>query len=237
MINVAICDDEVIYSDYIFKIINNLSEKKHLDIQIDIFSSGEQLLKAFETQDFYYNVIFLDIIMEGITGFEAAKRIKLINKNVQIIFVTTTIDFVLDGYDLGILNYIMKPIEKEKLENSFMTALNTFDAKKSNSFCISVGHSIKLIDVDDIIYFESYKRTIKVVTLRDTITYYDTIENIGGKIKNTFFVQPHRSYWVNLSYVKSIKKNEIELVNGTLIPLSRLRLANIKSEFMRYLSL
>ncbi|MGL5633900.1 MAG: LytR/AlgR family response regulator transcription factor [Sarcina sp.] len=236
MIKVAICDDQVVYSEYISKSIQRICKKENINAAIDIFKSGEEFLEAFRESGYSYNILFSDILMGEITGVELAKQLKELNKSIQIIFVTVSMDYIFDGYDVGALNYILKPINEEKLEEQFLKAVNNIVYKKNKDlFYVNKKSAIKTVDINSIIYFEVNNRIITLVSENEEIEFYDKMDNIEQKLKSYYFVKPHRSYIVNCKYIEEIKKNELILKNGTIIPISRLNIKSIKEKFIDYL--
>jgi len=119
MLQIAICDDEKPQVDYIRKIVSTWAMESNLAIQITDFNSAEAFLFAYEDNK-NVDILLLDIQMKGETGMDLARRLRGENYNGQIIFITGYPDFATEGYDVGALHYLMKPIKEEK----FIETLN-----------------------------------------------------------------------------------------------------------------
>ena len=109
--NIAIVDDRKTDSDRLVGFIDTYAEQHRLQWgAMDRFSSGEEFLGAFTAGK--YDLIFLDIYMDGITGMETAKRIRRADHGCRIIFITTSPEFAVESYDVSASFYLLKPIEK-----------------------------------------------------------------------------------------------------------------------------
>lgn len=109
--NIAIVDDRKTDSDRLVGFIDTYAEQHRLQWgAMDRFSSGEEFLGAFTAGK--YDLIFLDIYMDGITGMETARRIRRADHGCRIIFITTSPEFAVESYDVSASFYLLKPIEK-----------------------------------------------------------------------------------------------------------------------------
>ena len=110
MIKIAVCDDEKYFINEITEILENYLEKSGITYDIDSFNSGEKFIELKEGIN-RYNVIFLDISMNDLDGMQVARRVREINKDVYIVFVTAFANFMADGYKVDAVRYILKNIE------------------------------------------------------------------------------------------------------------------------------
>lgn len=236
MIKVAICDDQAVYSNYINKVIHKIAKRENISVSVNIFESGEDLLENFNKNNHDYNIVFSDILMGGITGVDVAREVKKFNKSIQIIFVSVSMDYVFDGYDVGALNYILKPINEEKLEEQFLKAVsNIVDKKDRDLFYVNKKSLIRTVDINSIMYFKVTNRIITLVSEHETMEFYDKLDNIEKKLKEYFFVKPHRSYLINCKFIDEIEKTSVKMKNGQIIPISRLNTKAVKEKFIDYL--
>ena len=233
MINIAICDDDNIYSSIILNILEKESQKYALKINFDLYESGEDFLKEFRRNPLKYPIIFLDILMEKMSGIDVSKEIKSLNKASEIIFITSSKEFVFDAYEIGAFNYILKPIDEEKLKNKFNDSLELIN-KNKKGFTLTKNSDIYYLDINNIPYFEVSGRTIIVNYLNEKIEFYDNLSIIEKKLN--YFIRPHRAFLVNPKYIFKISSKELILKDGQVIPISRLKVNRIKSEFLNYIT-
>lgn len=229
---IAICDDDWHMQQTLRLFIDQTYQD--LDMLVDGFTSGEALLAAVQKQSQPYQLILLDIEMRGIDGIETAKRLRKLLPDCYIIFITSHDEFALTGYEVAAFRYLVKPVQPEKLTE----AISAVRAELSDHITLHVedGPVEALLRVKDIYYIEAQDKRVRVV-LKDT-AFSDRrgIDEIELALAGEDFFRVHRSYLINFRYVARLDKNEILLVSGEQIPLSRLRKKAFKNAFQTYVS-
>lgn len=227
---IAICDDDWHMQQTLRLLIDEIYQD--LDMLADGFTSGEALLAAVQKQSQPYQLILLDIEMRGIDGIETAKRLRKLLPDCYIIFITSHDEFALTGYEVAAFRYLVKPVQPEKLTE----AISAVRAELSDHITLHVedGPVEALLRVKDIYYIEAQDKRVRVV-LKDT-AFSDRrgIDEIERALAGEDFFRVHRSYLINFRYVARLDKNEILLVSGEQIPLSRLRKKAFKNAFQAY---
>ena len=225
---IAVCDDEEL-----FRIeFKNVLDKAlvNVDYDIDTFSGGSSLYEAFLKSPF--DLVFLDIEMPGIDGITLAKRLRAISENVHIVFLTSHIEYALEGYEVNALRYLVKPVDMNKLGE----VLKYVQDKKNNSRQIMIredGEDI-VIDISDIIYMESMDKNVRIVTSkREYVTRYN-ISDYEEELKNSGFLRIHRGYLISLSKVKKIVKNDVVMDGDISLPVSRSNIKTLKDALYAY---
>lgn len=229
---IAICDDDWHMQQTLRLFIDQTYQD--LDMLVDGFTSGEALLAAVQKQSQPYQLILLDIEMRGIDGIETAKRLRKLLPDCYIIFITSHDEFALTGYEVAAFRYLVKPVQPEKLTE----AISAVRAELSDHITLHVedGPVEALLRVKNIYYIEAQDKRVRVV-LKDT-AFGDRrgIDEIERALAGEDFFRVHRSYLINFRYVARLDKNEILLVSGEQIPLSRLRKKAFKNAFQTYVS-
>ena len=225
---ISVCDDEEL-----FRIeFKNVLDKAlvNVDYDIDTFSGGSSLYEAFLKEPF--DLVFLDIEMPGIDGITLAKRLRAISENVHIVFLTSHIEYALEGYEVNALRYLVKPVDMNKLGE----VLKYVQDKKNNSRQIMIredGEDI-VIDISDIIYMESMDKNVRIVTSkREYVTRYN-ISDYEEELKNSGFLRIHRGYLISLSKVKKIVKNDVVMDGDISLPVSRSNIKTLKDALYAY---
>ncbi|MFD3156321.1 LytR/AlgR family response regulator transcription factor [Haloimpatiens sp. FM7330] len=230
MLKVAVCDDEKTEREIIVHMIDRFLKLNNKCYKLFEFGNGEDLISSIRDFDIY----FLDIKMDKLTGIEAAKKIRLINEKAVIIFITGLKDYVFDAFDVRAFHYILKPINEAKLKKILYSALKHFDKKDKYIIAKTIRQSTKIL-IKDIMYIESTQRKLKVHTTYDVIEYYHKLSDIEQELYNDSFFRCHKSYIVNLKYVRSYDTTFITLTNSEKIYVSKYRLADFSKAFMYYL--
>lgn len=238
MIQIYLCDDNEILLKRYQKKLKHLAEKHEFSVSFSCFLSGEQLLFHLEENPNAMDIIFLDILMGKLNGIEVAKKLRAMGCDAEIIFLTSSEEFVFDSFDTSPLHYILKDIETEdsKLEEVFTKALLLALKKESEVFlCESAGQK-KKIPLHRISFFEIRGRVVTVHFDNNTFDFYSEIDTIETTLKSKRFVRCHRSFVVNLRCIDSINKNEIVLTTGEVIPLGPTYARELKLSFSSSLS-
>lgn len=212
-------------------IISTQLELKGIDFSVDEGEDGEALISIIAKDKNYFDIIFLDIEMNGMNGVETARQIRDLNDTAVIIFVTGFADYVFDGYDVKALNYILKPYKKEKIIDVLFEALKRIDTVKNKFFIVQLNSNSYKLYLNDIIYFASDKRKIKVVTGENTYEFYGKLDDIEKEMP-VFFIRVHQRYLVNLNFVLAIEKNYIE-IKGEKLPVSRQKYQDVMIGFAK----
>ncbi len=229
MIKIAICDDDLITLNNIKEIIGGYSQK---DLQIYTYKSGEDLLGSKEK----FNIIFLDIDMGGINGIETAKKIRVYDKKVKIIYVTNYTDYTSSAFSVHAFGYLVKPIKESELHEQLDEALSYMKEDEECLVEFTTEEGIVRIDIKKIYYFEYASRKILMKTSKKTYVIREKISVIYEKMKEFGFEMPHKSFVVNLYNVKSIKGYDVYMMDESRIPLSQKKSTEFRNSLNIYLS-
>lgn len=231
MIRIAICDDETYMADKVKAMVSDFFGKKNLETEISCFSGGRDMLKYDKDAD----IVFLDIRMAGIDGMETARRLRRSQFKGYLIFITVLEEMVFEAFEVQPYDYLVKPIEGKRFEKTmerlYLSMKNTGDV----NLLIQRGYESSIISFDDIVFCESIDRKIYLHLKSSTvIDYYERIENLEKKLDKRFF-RCHRSYLINLDYLKSYKKRMAYMESGEEIPVSRLRGREFSEVILKYM--
>ncbi|MDD3394743.1 MAG: LytTR family DNA-binding domain-containing protein [Anaerotignum sp.] len=226
MMKIAICDDDNYVCTEIEQIILEDSIKCNTKVDIEVFYDGKELISYIENEH-YFDLIFLDIELRTTTGIKVGNKIRneLDDYISKIVFISSKTGYERQLFDVQPLNFLDKPIDKEKLIKCINLALKLLD-KEKKIFKYKVGHEFKQIAFQDIIYFENKLRKVKITTINGTDEFYGTLENIKMQLPN-IFVTAHVSYIVNYNFIEKISGETILMKNGVLIPISKRNLKDI----------
>ena len=218
MVRFAVCDDEKFMLDEITVQLSLYMEEKGLPYQMEGFMSGAELLNSEKN----FDVIFLDIQMEAPNGMDTAERIREKGYEGLIIFITVLKEYVFTSFEVGAYDYILKPLGKERFQKTMDRIVKSLEKNKK---CILVKNhnSSQVVSVAEIVYCEVLGRKL-YLHQKDAgiIDYYARLGELENSLDSRFF-RCHRSYLVNLDYVKGLKPGSVLLTTNEEIPVSRLR--------------
>ncbi len=232
---IAICDDEKVICDQIEKLV----KRQEPDCDTELFVSGEELLREKKN----FDLIFLDIQMEGINGIEVAKTLRNKKEEAILIFITGIKEYVFEAFDVSAFHYLLKPIEETKFIEVFARAVAEFEKKdelekkkerEEESFVIKAKGRTIILNRNDILYIESQNRMVNFHTTKEILELYFDMGNLETRLGKNFY-RCHRGYIVNMGYITEYGKDRISLTNGETIYLSRRKYKEFVRTYMDYL--
>lgn len=216
MIKLAICDDEHYFLKGLKTDLIQYFDNKKIPVQISEFTNGENLLHT----DFDFHILLIDIKLQGQSGIDVVRRLRVEQKNCQIIFVTSFEEYAIQAFDLDAVHYLVKPVSFEKLSHALDKALQWSAQSKGKTLTISKGNGTQRIFIRDILYCEAVNHRIYIHTANVSYDYFGTLEALSEKLDDRFF-RCHRSYIINLNFVISREKDTATVLGGDKILVSR----------------
>lgn len=230
-INITICDDEYTQIEYLNALVSKWAIKRNIVVYISEYMNAESFLFAYEDNK-TLDILLLDIQMKNMDGVELARRIRIENEVVQIIFITGYTDFISEGYEVSALHYLIKPIKEEKLYEVLDKAITRLH-KVEKTILINTANEIRRINLNEILYIEAFAHSVKIATNTGAVETKIAISEIN-KMLNYSFIRCHRSYIVGLKHISHITKTDVILDNGLKIPLARRLYKDVNHAFINY---
>lgn len=221
MLKIAICDDEKSVQENLLQQSRAIFAKLDIQAETKVFSSGLSLLDAYEHEGRPFDLIFLDIRMDDMDGMETAKKIRSLDEEVLIIFITSSAEYVFQGYEVKAFRYIMKSELSYSFERIFKEALRHLMQTDEQIYTFQFGTETIRLPIADILYCESRKRILIIHTERQEYKTYEKMDNAEASLSKNEFVRCHQSYLVNVKHIRELNKNEIILFNENRIPISK----------------
>ncbi|MCD8225457.1 MAG: LytTR family DNA-binding domain-containing protein [Clostridiales bacterium] len=234
MFRIVVCDDELLYLERLQTFLLRYAKKNGLDFELLPFTSADQLLVRYPDN---VDLLFLDIAMPGVDGMAAAKEIRKYDTSVCIIFITTMYQYAIEGYAVRAFGFIKKPIREAELQHELTCALSAIEDKRAKEHVISIRCAGELhrIPISHISYCEVRNHQILVHTDSDVYQTRMSITEFEEKLAPLGFFRCHSSFLVNGDYIKRIGVTELELRDGSLVPISQRRRKDFLSEISEYL--
>ena len=215
MYKVAICDDCQADIDYLSILVREWGEKQ--PVQIRTFQSAESFLFQYEEEK-DFDILLLDIEMGDMDGITMAKSIRKDNEAVQMIFITGYSDYIADGYDVAALHYLLKPVKKQQLFEVLDRAVNRL-MKNEKEIILRTSDGIFVMPVREIRYLDVQQNYVTVHGKTD-VRIKRTLGDFESELDERFF-RIGRSCIVNLTYIRRISRTDVQLSDGSRIPLPR----------------
>lgn len=236
LLKFAICDDEPLIIQEISSLISNyMQENQLISYQIFRFFNGYSLLEYLKKGE-NFDLIFLDIRMkEYPDGMETAKILRRNHHQNLLIFITVLKDYVFDAFEIEAYDYLLKPLDIARFQRTMDRAIKFLQQQKNNYFAIQKGNVLEILSFSQIVYCEVQGRKIYIhKSDTKTLDYYYKLEDFQRQVDERFF-RCHRSYLVNLDYVRGCQNGRVKLESGDEIPVSRLREHDFMQALLRHI--
>ncbi len=217
MLKIGICDDEAVIAQTLNQYVREWAETTDQTVQTAVFDSAEQLLFSYAEQK--YDILLLDIQMNGMDGVVLSKRVRAADERVQIVFITAIPDFIAEGYEVSALHYLLKPVRREKLFEVLDKAVKKLQVSEP-MLVWQIDGEMQVIPLRTIRYAEAKGHYVTVYTDTDAAVRKMTLAQLLDKLDKRFF-KCQRSFLVNLHRVKRVTRTQVELLTGEILPLSR----------------
>lgn len=230
MLKFAVCDDEPWMAQAIAEQISGYMDGMgKAAYSVSRFSDGRALLKDGGG----FDVFFLDIQMERPDGMETAAELRRRGERGLIIFITVLKESVFDAFSVEAYDYLVKPLDIARFARTMERALKTLEQRCAQTMAVRRGAVCEVIPLADVVYCEVLGRKVYLHKSDGTVMdYYDRLENLERRVDGRFF-RCHRSYLVNLDYVRGLRDGRITALQGETIPVSRLRERELTQALLR----
>lgn len=219
MLRIAVCDDSHDFLNHAKSIIDRW-DRPYPGRTVDTFEDGDALIQAHSAVPF--DIILLDMVMPLLNGMETARELRQFDKTVKIVFLTSSPDFAVDSYSVKASNYLMKPLDTEKL-HSCLNELTEEIRETARSITVRSASAIHRVEIARIEHIEAQNKHVlfslsdgrTILSIEPLYTYESKLLLADG------FFKCNRSYIVNLHRIETYTLKEITMRSGCRIPISR----------------
>ncbi len=231
---IAVCDDDKRELQQIAALVENYRKERKAELSCIVYQSATELLISMERAD--YDVLLLDVMMPGVNGIQAAREIREKNDAIEIIFLTSSPEFAVESYTVRAYHYLLKPATKEKLYPILDKLCNHF---KIDEAVLHVKSQTGIFNVPyrKIEYVEVNAKTLYFHLTDGSIrTVYGSLSLYGKELlARPGFLRVHRSYVVNLSWVRELRQKELLMESGGHVPMSRSAGPAVRTAYTHFL--
>lgn len=228
---IAVCDD----SKETCMEIAELIRERDRGAEISVFFNGETLIGSGED----FDIVFLDVAMKALSGIDTAKRLRSLeaekdNRKSIIVFITAFREYMEQAFDVNAFNYITKPIDRDRFFRIFNAAAKQTASTSSDRYimvkCQGVQRKFLLSDIH---YIESSNKKVIIHTRNEGFETYGKLGEFEELLKESFF-RCHRCYLVNLESITAYDFEEIQIISGGKLPLSKQKYSDFVKAYLRY---
>ena len=232
-LRLAICDDEPMDCALVAQMSREILGAEGVEAELSAYPSAAELLRAIRAGRTFH-IFLLDVMMEGMDGMELAAALRAGHEDAAIIFISSNREMALRGYEVAAARYLAKPVEREKLREALLYCAASRDKKRPLALPTASGGQTR-VDPSAILYVEAWERGVRLDLGGEKLEAKIPISQLAAMLPGGQFAYCHRTLLVNLACVRHVRYCELELKNGERLPISKYRLAQFKSEFLKYL--
>jgi len=227
---ILICDDEECYIQSLRKCVEQYMVEHSIPFEITEVSQPQIVFTSKEV----FDIAFLDIQMDDIDGLTLAKELRRRNRKTALFFVTNYEGYQDSAMDLQALRYYTKPFDQDRLISGLDKALEYIDGAYVDVFLYSSGVQQRVL-VEDILYLTLDGRKVAIQTDHNRFLVTGKLDDWLERFPHTFFRQPHKSFLVNLHHVVQYSYSELQMSDGTRIPIAPKKQPDFRRVWFEYI--
>ena len=232
MIRIALVEDEESYRKELLDYLKRYEKESGQHFRISVFTDGDEIVESYKSD---YDLILMDIAMRFMDGMTAAEEIRKLDTEVVIIFITNTPQFVMKGYTVDALDYVLKPVSYFAFSQRIDRAISRMSNRHTRFISVPIKGGVRKLDISDILYIEVRNHDLLYHTRDESIlsrgTMADAEEHLGG----SQFYRCSKCYLINLEYVDGIEGSDV-IISDERIGISRARKKGLLDALNNYLS-
>lgn len=230
---IAIVEDDRKNAETLTQHLERYSKENNRSMKIKYYPNGECFLKNFKPGEFSF--VFMDIEMPGMDGMTVARKLREVDKNTLLLFVTNLAQYAVQGYEVQAFDFIVKPIQYYNFAMKLNRAFECLDNMQNKEFWISSRQGKKCIVADELKYVEVMGHTLIFHTLKEDVSGTGALKNVLEAFDGLSFSLCNRCYLVNLRYVTEVK-DDIVLVGGDELKISTPKRKSFLSDLNNYIA-
>lgn len=226
-------------------ILESLLEKynelnPNADFQIEKFSNSSELYEKIKNKELS-DIYILDILMSRTSGIDLGNEIHRVSNDNAIIYITSSDDFAMDAFHIHAVRYLLKPVQEGQFFEALDFAFSFAELNKGPMYPIKTKNGLQSVSCSKIEYVENTSRMLSVhLTDGGMITSIfirkSFEDELGELLLNKCFLQVHKSFLINLNYVKKLDGSSIIMNSGANIPVSKKNISNVKRQYLLFVS-
>lgn len=233
MVSIIACEDVPAEAAQLKRAIEAVAASRNLETDIRFYTRGEQLLLDFSRGE--ADLAFIDVVMgDGMNGIETARKLRERDEDIPIVFVTSSVEYALDGYSVQATHYLVKPANVPDVEAVFDRCGRQF-AQTHRTIELVSKRSAERILAKDIIYAEVMGNRTTVKMRNEELAAYEPLSKLAEMGGETF-LRCHRSFLVNMAHIAMVKGHEFVMDNGDRIPIRTNGFREVINQYQEYLA-
>lgn len=235
LISCVICEEESLHRTQLRRLVEQDLTARNVGYEIAEYASVENMLCDLERGRQHMDLLFMDILLSTLDGVQTSRQIRERDPYVQIVYVTQSDRFALDGYDVWAAGYLVKPIQPLRFREVMDRAVGQVLQQEHDILVLMHHTKLQRIDIRHIFYVESHKNNLLIHTQDGNLITKGKLDDFESKLPEDTFIRIHKSYLVNIRFIRQHVKNEVQLVTGQYLPISRSHAETVRASLVDYL--
>lgn len=232
MIRIAIVEDDELYISQLLKYLEDYQREEREEFSIKVYRDGDGITADYKAQ---HDLILMDIQMKFVDGMTAAEEIRKVDSQVVIIFITNMPQYAIRGYEVGALDYILKPVSYFAFCQKLKRALAKLKRPGKKFVVVPIKGGVKRVEASDIYYIESEGHNLVYYTKEGSFLSGGTMKSAEEALQEMHFSRGNKGYLINLEHVEGVK-DKCAVVKGNKLLLSRPRMNAFMQDLTKYWS-
>ena len=238
---IVVCDDDEEDLAKIERLLTSYRQaNSNISLDTEKFLDAETLYQKIQTEDLA-DIYILDMIMSKKTGIDIGSEIRRIGRESVIVYITSSDDFAFEAYGVRAIRYLLKPVSEEQFFEAIDYALSLTKTEKEPVYSVKTKNGLVAVPYSKIEYIENYSRVLNIwLTDGELIKSIFIRKSFNEEIKeiaeDKSFIQVHKSFLINMRYVKKLTQKTVLMESGKSIPVSKNRAADVKKEYLLFVT-
>lgn len=228
-IRIAVVDDDSISCQRLVDYLQRYEQEKKEQFKVSVFEEGKEFADNYSP---IYDIILLDIQMKPMDGVEVARCVRSRDDSVVIVFITSAPQYAINGYEVGALSYLLKPLPWFAFSQELERSIAQVRGRVERSILVNEGTKARRVPLNDIVFVESVRHSSVMHTLSDRLTITATLKDLEAQLTDHDFFRSNSCYLVNLAHVVGMESQDCIMSTGERLRVSRPR----KKAFMTALT-
>ena len=203
MIRIAMVEDEAAVREQLQGYIQRYTRQYGTEFAVTEFSDGVEILDAYRP---VYDIVLLDVEMKHLDGMETARRIRELDRDVVLLFITNMAQYAIKGYAVGALDYVLKPVPYFAFSQQLRKAEEKLRRRARHYLAVPVEGGLRRLDTAQIYYMESEGHRVHFYTEEGEFSAPGALKTFEEKLEDLPFARCNSGYLVNLAQVKSVQQ-------------------------------
>ena len=208
MIRVAIVEDEAEIREQLMGYVQRYTRQYGTAFEVKTFADGLEILEDYRPA---YDLILLDIEMKHLDGMETARRIRELDPEVMLVFITNMAQYAIKGYAVGALDYVLKPVPYFAFSQQLQKVEAQLRRRTRHYLAVPVEGGLRRLDTSHIYYIESEGHRVHFYTEEGDFVSPGALKALEEKLADRPFARCNSGYLVNLAQVQAVQQNTVEV--------------------------